>query len=314
MELGSVKGHSEEFFGDYRDFWWNRDFIGLLAQRWGLSSASSVLDVGCGRCHWSLLLAPHLQKPACITAVDRDPKWSAGHPDISKRFQDLDLSVRFMPADAHALPFADDQFDVATCQTMLIHCIDPETALREMRRVVKPGGIVICAEPNNLVGAASFDSVEEKTSVDVLVDNFHQRLLYERGRQAAGDGNMSIGDKLAYLFSRNGFEGIQAYISDRVNPLYPPYVRPEQKAEIAQALEFRTHPKADSQHREHNSYVSSLDNADAPALTDRHQKQKALYLEKFSTALGDQTFFSSGLCVMYAVSGRKKHELSTYYL
>jgi ubiquinone/menaquinone biosynthesis C-methylase UbiE len=37
---------------------------------------------------------------------------------------------------------------------VLIHCADPIAVLGEMRRVVKPGGIVICAEPNNLASSA----------------------------------------------------------------------------------------------------------------------------------------------------------------
>jgi phosphatidylethanolamine/phosphatidyl-N-methylethanolamine N-methyltransferase len=50
-------------------------------------------------------------------------------------------------ADAAALPFADDSFDrvVATC--LLIHLPDPERALTEWRRVVRPGGHVTVYVP-----------------------------------------------------------------------------------------------------------------------------------------------------------------------
>src|SRR4051812_44702072 len=40
------------FEGDWRDTWWNADFLDLMARRWGLSSALRVLDVGCGVGHW----------------------------------------------------------------------------------------------------------------------------------------------------------------------------------------------------------------------------------------------------------------------
>lgn len=43
------KGHSEEWFGDYRDFWYNHDFLELMARRWKLDKVDSLLDVGCGQ-------------------------------------------------------------------------------------------------------------------------------------------------------------------------------------------------------------------------------------------------------------------------
>ena len=42
--------------------------------------------------------------------------------------------------DAQALPFEDDSFDAAVCGYGIIHLPEPEKALMEMRRVVKPGG------------------------------------------------------------------------------------------------------------------------------------------------------------------------------
>ena len=36
-----------------RDFWWNEDFVELLARRVRLADAEAVLDVGCGIGHWT---------------------------------------------------------------------------------------------------------------------------------------------------------------------------------------------------------------------------------------------------------------------
>jgi SAM-dependent methyltransferase len=51
-------------------------------------------------------------------------------------------NVRFEVGDIHRLPFADASFDVAFANAVLMHLRDPVAALREMRRVVRPGGIV----------------------------------------------------------------------------------------------------------------------------------------------------------------------------
>ncbi len=47
------KGHSEEYFGDFRDYWYNRDFLELMAKRWELEKVNTLLDVGSGQCHWT---------------------------------------------------------------------------------------------------------------------------------------------------------------------------------------------------------------------------------------------------------------------
>jgi len=55
--MNDTKLHSEDYFGEQRDFWWNADFLELMARRLNFSSIHSVLDVGCGQGHWGQLLA-----------------------------------------------------------------------------------------------------------------------------------------------------------------------------------------------------------------------------------------------------------------
>ncbi len=51
-------------------------------------------------------------------------------------------NIDFAIADVHALEFADDTFDVVHAHQVLQHVADPVQALREMRRVTRPGGVV----------------------------------------------------------------------------------------------------------------------------------------------------------------------------
>src|SRR5208283_589827 len=69
--------HSAEQFGPQRDFWWNHDFLDLMAARWRLQEASSLADIGCGLCHWSRLLYPYLRAGARFAGVDREEHWVA---------------------------------------------------------------------------------------------------------------------------------------------------------------------------------------------------------------------------------------------
>jgi demethylmenaquinone methyltransferase / 2-methoxy-6-polyprenyl-1,4-benzoquinol methylase len=57
-----------------------------------------------------------------------------------------DISFPFAEADALALPFADNSFDAATSGFMMRNVVDIRRAFAEQRRVVKPGGRVVCLE------------------------------------------------------------------------------------------------------------------------------------------------------------------------
>ena len=46
------------FDGEWRDIWWNQDFLELMARRCRVENVSSVLDVGCGAGHWGPTWSP----------------------------------------------------------------------------------------------------------------------------------------------------------------------------------------------------------------------------------------------------------------
>ena len=57
---------------------------------------------------------------------------------------------------------------MVTCQTLLIHVADADAALAEMIRVVRPGGLVVAAEPNNLAGSLLAEAALVDPIDDVL--------------------------------------------------------------------------------------------------------------------------------------------------
>jgi SAM-dependent methyltransferase len=57
-----------------------------------------------------------------------------------------EVSTRFLAGDVNALPFADASFDTVFCHAVLQHLRDPLAALREFRRVLRPGGVIGVAD------------------------------------------------------------------------------------------------------------------------------------------------------------------------
>jgi ubiquinone/menaquinone biosynthesis C-methylase UbiE len=297
--------HSEEYFGHYRDFWWNTDFLELMGRRWGLAQYHSLLDVGCGQCHWSRLLLPYLQPHPHITALDRDPKWAKGNGTLAEKFAEYGATVEFRHGDAQWLPFEDDYFDVVTCQTVLIHLVDPLAALREMRRVTRPGGLVICSEPNNLAGTAIVSAANVALSTADRVAEFRYRLLCETAKQAAGEGNWSLGDQLGWLFQKAGFTDIQSYLSDKAAPLLPPYRGNESQAmvdQIKEELSIQGRATWNQHVRRWLPFLRSPENTDFMA---SHMAGQAARDAEVEALITNDTYWSGGATVMYLVSAQK---------
>ncbi|MFC8506582.1 methyltransferase domain-containing protein [Streptomyces sp. NPDC057411] len=104
-----------------------------------LRAGLEVLDVGCGPGTITADLAARVA-PGRVTAVDAaQDVLEKARAAAAERGVD---NVEFAVADVHALDFPDDSFDIVHAHQVLQHVGDPVQALREMRRVCRPGGVV----------------------------------------------------------------------------------------------------------------------------------------------------------------------------
>ncbi|WP_314103381.1 methyltransferase domain-containing protein [uncultured Frigoribacterium sp.] len=103
----------------------------------------SLLDVGCGPGTITVDLAERLA-PGRAVGVDAAAGIVAQAAGLAAE-RGLE-NVEFVTADLYELPFDDDTFDVVHAHQVLQHVADPVGALREMRRVARPGGVVAARE------------------------------------------------------------------------------------------------------------------------------------------------------------------------
>src|SRR5258708_6251062 len=99
------------------------------------------LDLGCGQGNTTRCLADVLEPAVCI-GVEYDPALV----EYAKTRPENPSTVQFQQGDATALTFADASFDIVFCRYLLIHMADPLLVIREMLRVVRPGGYVVVFE------------------------------------------------------------------------------------------------------------------------------------------------------------------------
>lgn len=107
-----------------------------MADTLGYSSAGGldVLDVGCGQ---GIDLARFAQAGAHVTGIDLTPR----HVELARaHLAALNLDGEVVNGDAEQLPFPDASFDRVTSNGVLHHTPDLPAALREIRRVLRPGG------------------------------------------------------------------------------------------------------------------------------------------------------------------------------
>ena len=237
MSEDPAKPHSADWFGEPRDFWWNADFVALMARRWRLDAVHHALDVGAGVGHWGRLLLPHLAPGARMIGIDREDAWIL---EAHRRAKEAGLGDRlvYRLGDAARIPFHDGVFDLVTCQTLLIHVPDPGAVLRDMMRVLKPGGLVAVAEPNNLANVMVQGSTLFHADPERQIDLLRLHLIAQRGKEQLGEGHNSIGDLLPGTFAEVGLVDVTVHVSDKASALIPPYPGREQAARRDEAIAF----------------------------------------------------------------------------
>ena len=151
---------------------WDRRLFGD-SREWACGQATGeVLEVAVGT---GLNLACY---PAEVTLTGLD--LSSGMLELARsRARDLGRAVTLRQGSAHELPFAEASFDTVVCTFGLCAIPDPAAAVREMRRVLRPGGRLILvdhvASSSGVVRAMQW--LVELASVPLAGEHFRRRPL-----------------------------------------------------------------------------------------------------------------------------------------
>ncbi|MES5811967.1 demethylmenaquinone methyltransferase [Mammaliicoccus sciuri] len=103
---------------------------------------SKALDVCCGTADWTIQLSHTVGPYGEVVGID----FSENMLEVGKKKTDNMANIHLIHGDAMNLPFEDNEFDYVTIGFGLRNVPDYKHVLSELKRVVKPGGMVVCLE------------------------------------------------------------------------------------------------------------------------------------------------------------------------
>lgn len=173
---------------------WSRQVAAEFLDWLALSLGLRVLDVGCGT---GALAGAVLERCAPAAVVGLDP--AEGFLTLA-RVRVSDPRVRFERGEAQALPFEGDAFDAAVSGLVLNFVPDAARTAAELRRVVRPSGIV-ALYVWDYAGEMQF----MRRFWDAAAALDAQAAALDEGKRSP----ICAPDALARLFSGSGFEAVE---------------------------------------------------------------------------------------------------------
>ena len=283
---------------------WLEDTLDKLAAWMNLYQGMTAVDVGCGLGYLGYTYWKYFGEGGHYIGVDSNlhnlmdasqaaKAWAAGG------------NAEFINASAYRLPFPNDFADWVMCQVVMIHLDEPEQALAEMVRVVKPGGLVMCKEPDNLSATLMqhcWSLPDFDIETQLLLKKIH--LISNLGRIKLGLGDASFGRKIPHVLKTLGLTDIDIRNNDKVHFVEPPYDTPMMKIAVARlekdVLDDKRRDKISAWERE--QFVAG---GGDPAEYDHMMKISDEVVREIKTQLEQGRYYACAGSSFFVIKGRK---------
>lgn len=173
-----------------------------------LSRIQTLLEIGCGSGSLALWFAEKLKGRGRVVGLDTNPSVlrKAAESALARGLSNASFEV----GDIYHLPQPDNHVDVAICRTLLCILRDVEGAVRQMCRVVKPGGYMVAVEP---ASPQLFYDPDDQRFAELSA---RLNRAFQRGWELKG-ADQNIGLKVPGIFLKLGLKEI---VAEGVNQVY----------------------------------------------------------------------------------------------
>lgn len=146
-------------------------------ERLWLQPCAVVLDAGSGMGDVAVMLASLVGPEGRAVGIDRSAQLVERARARARDVANVDYQV----GDLTSLPFDDATFDAAYSERVFIHLDDPNSAMRELHRVLRPGGRLVIVDPDHSRAAIDADDAE---LADLLTARLDQAMAnFRSGRR-----------------------------------------------------------------------------------------------------------------------------------
>ncbi len=295
------QGHWFKHLDATRRFMWDHKDLPRLASALELRAGMRIADFGCGWGFLGHLLLPLISPGGRVDGFElqdelikrgRERIAEAGHGSRIVLYQGDITSLDEVQSD---------RYDLAICQTVLMHLSRPDQALSEMRRVVKPGGLVVAIEPDLLASGASRRENLSGEDYDHLRDRLMVDSYAMQGCQNSGAGDYRIASKLPELMSQAGLIEPHLWFNPMSNQCSPPY-RQEQDDYAAFLLE---HHESGSAEEFESTWRMLYEAGGGPAeLWKRYTERESVLKQRRLEALRAGSYQAAGNAMLGVCTAR----------
>jgi SAM-dependent methyltransferase len=283
---------------------WRDDTLNKLAKWMDIRHGLTAVDVGCGLgylgyTYWKFFgegghyIGVDTNQGNLKDAAHASRKWATGG------------RADFVTGSAYALPIPDNSIDWVMCQVVLIHLEDPQHALAEMVRILKPGGLIMCKEPDNMSSSIvqHFNSSRELT-IDERLLSIKIALVANKGRIARGQGDNSLGPKVPHMLAELGMTDIDIRLNDKVHFLEPPYDSPAQQVALENvSRQWSNKTRRETWiKREKEEFIAGGGSAEEYARMEGIADE---FFDDYKQQIEDRVFYACGGGLLYVIKSRK---------
>ena len=174
VESWKISGNSPAAYEEYLVPGFFRPWAETLTTLVSPAPGSDVLDVACGTGIVARTISAKGKNRVRVTGLDNNPEMLKHASTLSKN---SGLEINWQQGEADQLPFEDHRFDYLFCQQGLQFFPEPQQALKEMHRVLKPGG---------RLGLNIIRSIDYHIAFKILADELEKHVGETAGNMMRG--------------------------------------------------------------------------------------------------------------------------------
>lgn len=145
----------------------------LLRQWVKGAEPQNLLDIGVGTAYFYTHYVPELLEKGIVSGVD-----------IQQEFLDVaaqrGVKVKHCNVEIDRLPYENAIFELVMCDSILEHTLKPKRLLEEIRRVLKPGGILLLSVPSGVSAKFRWRTLRGSNMFFPIIDNLFNRDFMKR--------------------------------------------------------------------------------------------------------------------------------------